>query len=93
MEVTTAELILLVTTIGNGVGWWFDRRDAQSAVAKATEEANKTIARWEDTAEDLQKVVTAQERELDRKEEEIARRDGRIAHLESLLFSSDGAAT
>jgi hypothetical protein len=38
-------------------------------------------------------VVTAQERELDRKEEEIARRDGRIAHLESLLFSSDGAAT
>ena len=77
---SVAEIVLVLTTLGTTGRWWFDRRDARSALQKAKDEADKTIARWEQTSKEKDETIRALHDELERKET-------RIAHLESLLFA------
>lgn len=80
---SVAEIVLILTTIGTSGRWWFDRRDARSALTKAKAEADKTIAEWERTSAEKEQTIQELRDELDRKDE-------RIAHLESLLFAGGG---
>lgn len=69
---TFSELILLLMTIGGGIKWWQDRRDARSTLSTAKTEAEKTVTT-------LTATIAAKDREIDLWRE-------RAMHAETIVF-------
>lgn len=88
MEWNTAEIVLLLTTIGSITRWWFDRRDARSALTKAKNDADKAVITLKETVMEKNSEIEKLEDQhrADREEWQEERRDlrERITHLELL---------
>ena len=77
---TIGESTPLLIALGVGYRWWTERRDSRSDLAEAEREAEKTVKTLTETVEDKNDLLVE-------RENQIERRDRRIAHLETLLFS------
>jgi len=80
---TTAEIVLLLTNLGTIARWWFDRRDARSALTLGKEKADEAVATLTAAL-----VVKNEEMDEDKDDWQQERRQlhERIAHLESIVY-------
>ncbi len=95
MTWSATEILLILTNLGTLIRWWFDRRDAQSALKTGKDKADEAVAT-------LTKALEAKNEEMDEDKAEWqeerqrlleagSQAQARIAHLESLVYGRNGS--